>query len=70
MARSKSRLDPMALAKILLELQMNQAEFAQLVRVGQPTVSRWLSGDYPIPGYVEAILSSTYPNTFTEYFDE
>ena len=66
----KSRILPQHLSEILGELTMNQEEFGDIFKVSQTTVSRWLSGVTPVPGYVEAWLKAVHPAIMRRYKHE
>lgn len=54
----KSNLTANDLAHEIARRGMSQEEFARIFHVRHSTVSRWLSGFSPVPGYVEAWLAS------------
>lgn len=41
---------------------LSQWEFANELKVGQATVSRWMNGVTPVPGYVEVWLKQRDEN--------
>ena len=62
----QSTLTAQDLQRAILEMGLVQEEFAELFNVRQATVSRWLSGQVPVPGYVEAWMEVAHPQTLAE----
>ena len=53
----------------MAEIGLVQEDLAVLLRVKQSTVSRWLGGRVPVPGYVEAWLREAHPHVLEEHYD-
>jgi transcriptional regulator with XRE-family HTH domain len=62
----KSTLTAANLHRVLALLNMVQEEFAAQLMVRHSTVSRWLGGKTPVPGYVEAWLKAAHPEVLEE----
>ena len=62
----RSSLSPEDLQRLLPVMGMVQEDLAVEFKVRQPTVSRWLSGQVPIPGYVEAWLRAAHPEALAK----
>lgn len=65
----KSNLTPADLSRALSLMDMVQDDFAIQLNVRGATVSRWLSGKIPVPGYVEAWLEAARPEVLKEIKD-
>lgn len=59
MAPLANELEPMKLEDFkrwYVRLGLNQSELAGRLETTQPTVSKWLNGTHPIPGYLKLAL--------------
>jgi transcriptional regulator with XRE-family HTH domain len=61
-----SAISSQDLRRALVLLDMVQEDFAAQLGVRHPTVSRWLGGKTPVPGYVEAWLKAAHPGVYKE----
>lgn len=59
----RSNLTGPGLQEILARLGLVQEDIAEKLNVRQSTVSRWLSGQNAVPGYVVAWLREAHPET-------
>ena len=62
----RSNLTANDLARMLAQIGLVQEDFAQLLKVRQATVSRWLNGKVPVPGYVEAWFREAHPEAMKD----
>lgn len=51
-------MTPLQFRAALKRLKMSLRAFSKLVRVNQRTVTRWASGEYPIPQWVRLLLEA------------
>jgi transcriptional regulator with XRE-family HTH domain len=62
----RSNLTVTDLQRALVLLNMVQEDFAAQLGVRHSTVSRWLGGKTPVPGYVEAWLKAAHSEVYKE----
>lgn len=60
----KSSLTPVQLRAAMDAIGIVQEDFAATFNVRQATVSRWLSGNIAVPGYVEAWLKAAHTSVY------
>lgn len=60
----RSTLTAVELRKALDLMGFGREDFADQLNVRGATVSRWLAGKVPVPGYVEAWMKVAWPDVF------
>lgn len=62
----RSKLTGNELFRALHMLGMSQEKLGDLLTVKQATVSRWVTGKQPVPGYVEQWLKMRAPELYSQ----